>query len=62
MNTSNIPVSMDPESSILKTKPNAQVFKSNEAQVINFSDVINDTIRDTTVIYCPHSIVGDIFQ
>jgi hypothetical protein len=62
MNTSNIPLSMVPASSILKAKPNAQLFKSNDAQVINFSDVINDTIKDTTSIYCPLSTVGDIFS
>lgn len=62
MNTSNIPVSIDAASSILKMKPNAQVFKSDDTQVINFSDIINDTNKDTTAIYCPLSTVGDIFK
>lgn len=62
MNSSSIPVSMDPASSILRMKPNAQVFKSNDTQVINFSDVITDVNKDSTAIYCPLSTIGDIFK
>jgi hypothetical protein len=62
VSATSIPISgMDPNQSLLRTKTNALVVKTNDEKVV-FSDIITEANKSDSALYCPLNELGDTLE